>query len=70
MGKDYLGKDQRRTRDDDKEPEKDFKALDEGDIRLLKSYGQGPYTKAIKVSRQTQQFLKIRNQDIYQKWCQ
>lgn len=24
------------------------KALDEGDIQLLKTYGQGPYTKAIK----------------------
>ena len=24
------------------------KALDDGDIQLLKSYGQGPYTKAIK----------------------
>lgn len=24
------------------------KALDDGDIQLLKTYGQGPYTKAIK----------------------
>eukprot|EP00123_Amoebidium_parasiticum_P005469 comp16654_c0_seq1/m.14859 comp16654_c0_seq1/g.14859 ORF comp16654_c0_seq1/g.14859 comp16654_c0_seq1/m.14859 type:complete len:436 (-) comp16654_c0_seq1:143-1450(-) len=45
---DYLGKDQRRVRDDDKEDEKPVKALDEGDIALLKAYGLGPYTKAIK----------------------
>ena len=50
MGKDYLGKDMRRGADaaEDKEPE--FKTLDEGDIRLLKTYGQGPYSKALKVS--------------------
>lgn len=42
MGKDYLGKDMRRSRPEEKEEEeKDFKALDEGDIKLLKSYGQG-----------------------------
>ncbi len=49
MGKDYLGKDMRRGRaDDDKEEEKDFKTLDEGDIKLLKTYGQGPYSKSLK----------------------
>ena len=31
------------------EPEKEIKALDEKDIALLKSYGQGQYTKALKV---------------------
>jgi 26S proteasome regulatory subunit T1 len=51
MGKDYLGKDMRKgdkgkAKDDDEE--KDFKALDEGDIKLLKTYGQGQYSKALK----------------------
>ena len=49
MGKDYLGKDMRKGRAvDDKEEEKDFKTLDEGDIKLLKTYGQGPYSKSLK----------------------
>ena len=48
MGKDYLGKDMRKNRVDDKEEEKEIKSLDEGDIALLKSYGQGPYSKALK----------------------
>ncbi len=50
MGKDYLGKDMRRARapDDKDTEEKDFKTLDEGDIRLLKTYGQGPYSKSLK----------------------
>ena len=30
------------------EEEKKTTALDEGDIKLLKSYGQGPYTASIK----------------------
>ena len=49
MGKDYLGKDMRRSgKADDKEEEKEFKALDEGDITLLKTYGQGQYSKPLK----------------------
>ena len=49
MGKDYLGKDMRKGRADDKdEKEKDFKALDEGDIKLLKAYGQGPYNRQLR----------------------
>ena len=49
MGKDYLGKDMRKARNaDDKEEEKEFKALDEGDITLLKAYGQGQYSKPLK----------------------
>ena len=50
MGKDYLGKDMRRAGKgaDDKEEEKEFKALDEGDITLLKTYGQGQYSKPLK----------------------
>ena len=33
---------------EEKEEEKEIKALDEGDIALLKTYGQGPYSKALK----------------------
>jgi len=44
-----LGKDMRRSgKTDDKEEEKEFKALDEGDITLLKTYGQGQYSKPLK----------------------
>jgi len=44
-----LGKDMRRSgKADDKEEEKEFKALDEGDITLLKTYGQGQYSKPLK----------------------
>lgn len=46
-GKDYLGSDQRKTRDSNQE-EKEIKSLDEKDIALLKSYGQGQYTKSLK----------------------
>ena len=48
MGKDYLGADQRKTQVKEEGEEKEIKALDEGDIALLKSYGQGQYTKALK----------------------
>lgn len=47
MGKDYLGKDQRRVTDDKKEDEQ-IQALDAGDIAVLKTYGTGPYTHALK----------------------
>ena len=65
MGKDHLGTDQRKVtfhprrllptisdqvKEVDEE-EKEIKALDEKDIALLKSYGQGQYTKALKVSK-------------------
>ena len=64
MGKDHLGADQRKVKDKTElrhlqnkltqvkevdEEEKEIKALDEKDIALLKSYGQGQYTKALKV---------------------
>ena len=50
MGKDHLGEDMRKVKPkEDKEEEKEIKALDEKDIALLKSYGQGQYTKALKV---------------------
>ncbi|CAF1307797.1 unnamed protein product [Rotaria socialis] len=46
---DYLGEDQRKTKQkDEKEEDKPIKALDEAEIALLKSYGAGPYDKAIK----------------------
>lgn len=38
MAKDYLGKDQRSVRPDDEKEEKPTKALDAGDIALLKTY--------------------------------
>ncbi|KAH9634290.1 hypothetical protein HF086_011550 [Spodoptera exigua] len=45
---DHLGDDMRKLKDAPEEPEKEIKSLDEGDIALLKSYGQGQYTKIIK----------------------
>ena len=45
---DHLGADQRRVKEDDNENEKPIQVLDEGDIALLKTYGQGPYAKSIK----------------------
>jgi hypothetical protein len=48
MAKDYLGKDMRRGDVKDEKEEKEIKSLDEGDIALLKSYGQGQYSKALK----------------------
>eukprot|EP00088_Acartia_fossae_P053570 TRINITY_DN610_c1_g1_i12.p1 TRINITY_DN610_c1_g1~~TRINITY_DN610_c1_g1_i12.p1 ORF type:complete len:435 (+),score=111.75 TRINITY_DN610_c1_g1_i12:36-1340(+) len=47
MGKDYLGADQRKA-NEIKQEEKEIKSLDEKDIQLLKSYGQGQYTKSLK----------------------
>lgn len=44
---DHLGADQRKTKED-KEEDKPIQALDEGDIALLKTYGVGQYSKAIK----------------------
>ena len=48
MVKDHLGADQRKVKKEEPE-EEEIKALDEKDIQLLKSYGQGQYTKALKV---------------------
>ena len=48
---DFLGKDMRKVRKDDKEKDKledDIVALDEADIQLLRTYGSGPYTRRIK----------------------
>ncbi|XP_013790355.2 26S proteasome regulatory subunit 7-like [Limulus polyphemus] len=61
---DYLGNDMRKTKKDDKEEEeKEIKVLDEGDIALLKSYGAGQYSKAVKqVEDDTQAILKRVNE--------
>ena len=49
MGKDYLGKDMRRgDKGAEEKEEKEIKSLDEGDIALLKTYGQGQYSKSLK----------------------
>jgi 26S proteasome regulatory subunit T1 len=46
---DYLGDDQRKQKKDKKEEDdKPFQALDEGDIAVLKRYGQGPYSEQLK----------------------
>ena len=46
---DYLGADQRKTRDEAPDPnEKPIQALDEGDIALLKAYNKGPYADELK----------------------
>ncbi|CAD5207908.1 unnamed protein product [Bursaphelenchus xylophilus] len=47
---DYLGDDQRKQKKDPtkEEEEKTFQALDEGDIAILKRYGQGPYAEQLK----------------------
>ena len=48
---DHLGADMRKTKSaDNPDEEKEIKSLDEGDIALLKTYGQGQYTKAIKAT--------------------
>jgi len=59
---DYLGKDQRKTKDDEKE-DKPIQALDEGDIALLKTYGAGMYSTSIKaVEDDIQNILKRVNE--------
>lgn len=44
---DYLGGDQRKVKNTDKD-EENIKSLDEGDIQILKTYGAGPYAAQIK----------------------
>jgi len=61
--KDYLGKDQRKTKDDKSKDEKPIKALDEAEIALLKSYGTGPYDKQLKKTEEdVQSILKRVNE--------
>jgi len=47
---DYLGTDQRKVKKDTDKDDKPIKALDEGDIALLKSYGAGSYSISIKTA--------------------
>lgn len=55
---DYLGEDQRKTKaKDEKDDDKPIKALDEAEIALLKSYGAGPYDKAIKQTEEDVQTI-------------
>ncbi|TWW65001.1 26S proteasome regulatory subunit 7 26S proteasome AAA-ATPase subunit RPT1 [Takifugu flavidus] len=59
---DYLGDDQRKTKEEDKE-DAPIRALDEGDIALLKTYGQSTYSRQIKqVEDDIQQLLKKINE--------
>ncbi|KAL7976299.1 hypothetical protein Chor_002518 [Crotalus horridus] len=59
---DYLGADQRKTKEEEKE-DKPIRALDEGDIALLKTYGQSTYSRQIKqVEDDIQQLLKKINE--------
>eukprot|EP00054_Salpingoeca_dolichothecata_P009023 m.51092 g.51092 ORF g.51092 m.51092 type:complete len:437 (-) comp18115_c0_seq1:83-1393(-) len=58
MGKDHLGSDQRKVKDDDK-TEAPIRALDAGDIAVLSTYGLGPYAKALKnVEKDITEYLK------------
>ncbi|KAH9376944.1 hypothetical protein HPB48_002741 [Haemaphysalis longicornis] len=61
---DHLGDDMRKTKKDEKEEkEQEIKVLDEGDIALLKTYGAGQYSKAIKkVEQDIQDILKHVNE--------
>lgn len=55
---DYLGEDQRKTKaKDEKDDDKPIKALDEAEIALIKSYGAGPYDKAIKQTEEDVQAI-------------
>ncbi|XP_071152814.1 26S proteasome regulatory subunit 7 isoform X1 [Mytilus edulis] len=62
--KDYLGSDQRKVNENNKDAEdKPIQALDEGDIALLKTYGVGQYSKSIKsVEEDIQNTLKKVNE--------
>eukprot|EP00051_Salpingoeca_urceolata_P005169 m.70885 g.70885 ORF g.70885 m.70885 type:complete len:437 (+) comp14110_c0_seq1:246-1556(+) len=48
MGKDYLGKDQRKVQDDKKELKTIASGMDEGEIAVFKTYVGGGYTNALK----------------------
>ncbi|KAG7215839.1 hypothetical protein INR49_021811 [Caranx melampygus] len=59
---DYLGEDQRKTKEEEKD-DTPIRALDEGDIALLKTYGQSTYSRQIKqVEDDIQQLLKKINE--------
>jgi hypothetical protein len=50
--------------DDFDDKNKEFKALDEGDIALLKTYGLGPYTKGIRACEADIKKLNGRIQEV------
>uniref|UniRef100_A0A8C4P090 26S proteasome regulatory subunit 7 n=2 Tax=Dicentrarchus labrax TaxID=13489 RepID=A0A8C4P090_DICLA len=59
---DYLGDDQRKTKEEEKD-DAPIRSLDEGDIALLKTYGQSTYSRQIKqVEDDIQQLLKKINE--------
>ncbi|KAK7896868.1 hypothetical protein WMY93_022193 [Mugilogobius chulae] len=59
---DYLGDDQRKIKEEEKD-DGPIRALDEGDIALLKTYGQSTYSRQIKqVEDDIQQLLKKINE--------
>ena len=59
---DYLGADQRKVRDDDKEKDdKPIQSLDEGDIALLKVYGKGPYSALENFSASLARKIRAKN---------
>uniref|UniRef100_A0A672G6D7 26S proteasome regulatory subunit 7 n=3 Tax=Ovalentaria TaxID=1489908 RepID=A0A672G6D7_SALFA len=59
---DYLGDDQRKIKEEEKD-DAPIRALDEGDIALLKTYGQSTYSRQIKqVEDDIQQLLKKINE--------
>ncbi|KAA0720970.1 26S proteasome regulatory subunit 7 26S proteasome AAA-ATPase subunit RPT1 [Triplophysa tibetana] len=59
---DHLGSDQRKVKEEEKE-DKPIRALDEGDIALLKTYGQSTYSRQIKqVEDDIQSLLKKINE--------
>ncbi|CAB1346222.1 unnamed protein product [Coregonus sp. 'balchen'] len=60
---DYLGGDQRKIKDVKEEEDKPIRSLDEGDIALLKTYGQSTYSRQIKqVEDDIQNLLKKINE--------
>ncbi|XP_022660516.1 26S proteasome regulatory subunit 7 [Varroa jacobsoni] len=54
---DYFGDNMRKQRNSGDEKEEEIKVLDEGDIALLKTYGAGQYSKAIKQAEEDMQAI-------------
>ncbi|KAG7210919.1 hypothetical protein KM043_016296 [Ampulex compressa] len=60
---DHLGEDMRKVKNEEEKEEKEIKSLDEGDIALLKIYGQSQYVKSIKaVEEDIQTIIKRVNE--------
>lgn len=63
MGKDHLGADMRKVKDDKADAPEAPKNLDAGDIAVMKTYGLGAYTRQIKkVEKELNQHLKKVNE--------